>query len=131
MPPSTGFCLLSSTEANVVNVNFAPDATGTADGSGVNNKLGTEPGLIVGVAVLEIMRVGDAVGVLVEVGAGLGVLVFVDGMIGAAVGVATFAMAVGCGEFDRLMPTTMLRIKTAVPTSNQRRARFKASSRMK
>jgi hypothetical protein len=130
VPASIGLCLLSSTEASVVNVNFAAGATGTAEGSGVNNKLGTEPGLIVGVAVLEMMRVGDAVSVLVEVGAGLGVLVFVDGMIGAAVGVATFAMAVGCGEFNRLMPTTMLRIKTTVPTRNQRRARLKASVRM-
>ena len=97
VPPSTGLCLLSSTEASVVSVNFAAGAAGTADGSGVNNRLGTEPGLMVGVAVLERVGVGDAVGVLVEVGAGLGGLVFAGGMIGAAVGVRTFAMTTGCG----------------------------------
>ncbi len=89
--------MLSSTEANVVNVNFAADATGTAEGSGVNNKFGTEPGLMVGVAVLESVGVGDVVGVSVEVGVGRGALVCVGEMIGARVSVGTFAMVAGCG----------------------------------
>lgn len=86
---------------------------------------------MVGVTVLEMTGVGEAVGVLVEVGVGLGVLVFVGEMIRVAVNGVTFAMATGWGEFDRMTPTLMLRIKMAVPMSNQRRARCNASVRMK
>ena len=94
-PGSTGFCLLSSTEANVVNVNFAFGATGTAEGRGVNNKLGTDPGF--GVGVLVLVDVGEGVGVGVKVGVGDGLDVLVGARTTMMVGVSGVATTIGAG----------------------------------
>lgn len=115
----------------MVKVNFAARATGTADGKGVNNRFGTEPGLMVMAAVAEIVGVGDGVGVWVAVGVELGLLVFVGEMTAIAVGVNGLLTTAGGGALDMLTAITMVRINMPVPASSQRRARLRASSRMK
>lgn len=81
----------------MVKVNFAFGATGTAEGSGVNNKLGTAPGLSVGVIVLVLVAVGEGVGVRVKVGAGDGLDVLVGARTTMRVGVYGVATTMGAG----------------------------------
>lgn len=78
-------------------MNFAFVATGTAEGRGVNNKLGIDPGLSVGVIILVLVDVGEGVGVRVKVGTGDGLGVLVGARTTMRVGVFGVATTIGAG----------------------------------